>query len=148
LIFLFAIDYLRRDSYVIVELLTSKAFVTTIKAGEAIIKGTVEGAGPSNLRTRFVVRYRHLDDTTPRFDTEWPKADNQSENPIVSLCFSRDKLIHWFGRGGELDWRLTAANPLDPAMEIRDQKNNLIGSRRECGEDILPVAHLPNPAMS
>jgi hypothetical protein len=149
LIFLFAIDYLRRDSYVIVELLTSKAFVTTLKAGEAIIKGTVESAGQSQLRTRFVVRYRHMDDLTPRFDTEWPKAENQSENPIVSLCFTRDKLIHWFGRGGQLEWRLlNATSPLEAGMEIRDQKNTLIGSRRECGEDSPPpVAHLPGPAM-
>jgi len=131
LIFLFAIDYLRSDSYVIVQLRSPKEVTTTISAGNAIIKGTVQN-GPL-LRTRFIVFYRELGDSNPEFVAEWPKANDRSENPTVLICLARERLIRWFGRGDELDWQLHTTGPLDVNTEIRDDKSDLIGSSRECG---------------
>jgi hypothetical protein len=143
LIFLFAIDYLRRDSFVIIELLTPKTPTTTIKAGNAIIKGTVNAEG-TRLRTRFFVRYRDVNDTDLRFDIERPKKENESENSIVSICLTRDKLVRWFGRGGQLNWWLN-----EPSMEIFDNSRHLIGSRKDCGGDeSSPFARLPHLGLS
>src|SRR5262249_40144949 len=147
LIFLFAIDYLRSDSYVVILLRSPKEVSTTINAGNAIIKGTVQN-GPL-LRTRFIVFYKELGDSNPNFLAEWPKAGDRSENPAVLICLARERLIRWFGRGDELDWQLHTTGPLDANTAIRDDKNNLIGSSRECGNDSpIPVARAPNLAES
>jgi len=147
LIFLFAIDYLRSDSYVVVQLRSPKEVTTMISAGNAIIKGTVQN-GPL-LRTRFIVFYRELGDSNPEFVAQWPKTDDRSEDPAVSICLARERLIRWFGRGDELDWQLHTTGPLDVNTEIRDDKSNLIGSRRECGNGSpTPVARAPDLAES
>lgn len=141
LIFLFAIDYLRRDSYVVIELLTTKTPTTVISAGDATIKGSVTNEG-SRLRTRFVVLHGSVRDTDVRILTEWPPRPTEvrSENRVEPLCLGDYKLMHTFGRGRSLAWRLS-----ETAMKIRDDSNNLIASRAKCGiDDLGPSARLPS----
>jgi hypothetical protein len=126
LAFLFAVDYLRRDSYVIVELLSKKNPSTTIKADNVLIKGTVEPMGDT-LRTRFFVRYRDVGNRIPRFDVAIPR-ENASENVVESICFSKDNLVPWFGRGSHLIWWLN-----ESSMEVFDQGRVRIGSKKDCG---------------
>jgi hypothetical protein len=144
LIFLFAIDYLRRDSIVIVDLQTSKDVTTTLTAGGQINKGIVDNF-PQFIRTRFYVRYSEVMNDMPQFDTHWWTGNV----PDTSLCFSKDRLTRWFGRGGQLDWRLSAANPQDGNMEILDRRNNSrIGSKLECGGENTSTARLPDFAIA
>ena len=126
LIFLFAIDYLRRDSYAVIDLLTSKTPTTTVTAGDAIIKGAVSRQG-ENLRTRFYISYKYVSDTDPRFEVELPNRNNDSEKLLVSICFKKEKLIHSFGRGRQVNWSLNETN-----MQIIDASKNLVGSKDVC----------------
>ena len=102
LIFLFAIDYLRRDSYVIVDLMTPKRSPPSFRTGDTTIPGAPDFEGDL-LRTRFFIRYRQLDDSNLSFYAQWPR-DDPHQSPIVLICFTRDKLVHWFGRGHQLKW--------------------------------------------
>jgi hypothetical protein len=93
LIFLFAIDYLRHQSIVIIDIWTPDKFVTTIKAGLARVKGTVEGNAPSMIQMRYYLQYAQLQDD-PNVITAWPNPSGGEalvEEP--SSCKSRRRAV-------------------------------------------------------
>lgn len=125
LIFLFAIDYLRRDSYVIVELITSQKPTTDMEAGDTLIKGTVKKYG-DKLQTKFFVLYSYITNSDPRFEIDMHNSDSE-ESPRSPVCFDKGKLLHWFGRNAKVTWSLN-----EETLQIFDDNNNLVGSENEC----------------
>jgi hypothetical protein len=146
LIFLFAIDYLRHQSIVIIDIWTPDKFVTTIKAGLARVKGTVEGNAPSMIQMRYYLQYAQLQDD-PNVITAWPNPSG-GEALEVPICVTRDKVLPWFGRGA-VELQVKAASREDPNMEILNRKSGKqIGSRKDCDIPDPTVAGARNPVIS
>jgi hypothetical protein len=140
LIFLFAIDYLRRDSYVIVDLMTPKKPPPSFRTGDANMSGAPEFEGDL-LRTRFFIRYRKLDEGNLSFYAQWPR-DDPTQSPFVLVCFTRDKLVHWFGRGRQLKWWLS-----DDEKRIVDVDNRVVATSSACAPGQGGSAGLPTFAI-
>jgi hypothetical protein len=148
LIFLFAIDHLRQQSIVIIDMWVPHPG-TEIELDKRIPGILERKETPSSFWLRYHVLYRQIEYTSPAVITKWPNPSlNETKEPLeANICITRDKITPWFGRGRHAEWRVKAEHWEDPNMEIRDNRGNLIGTRKECGSN-YSIASISNLAIS
>jgi hypothetical protein len=141
LIFLFAVTYLRQDSYAQLAIGSSKEPELSLQFGRSIVRGEISLEGSQKF-TRMIVFNSEMGTADQfRLHVDYVSSSTTQRSPnseSATICFDRAKISPWFARNKSVTWMVDVAK-----RQLIDLKREVVGSSQDCMLSIQESRSLP-----